>query len=182
MKIKKTLIAFTLLFLYTKSTYAFSYNILIPNNYEFTGKDYLGENIQAQSNQGYIFSLGVSNIGFGYESYETKLKSVSNEIKFSSNIYHISYGASGDKIIDKGLLKYLGLGFGFGNSLLECTYCSTYFHKAFTMQYIFLLNLPLNDFFSLKASYNMQTTKVRHKTRTARDDFSANIINFGIGF
>ena len=57
MKIKKTLIAFTLLFLYTKSTYAFSYNILIPNNYEFTGKDYLGENIQAHSNQGYIFSL-----------------------------------------------------------------------------------------------------------------------------
>ena len=159
-----------------------SYNLSTLYSYKFSGKDYSGKEFEADSPQGWMINIGVSLWGIGYESYETKLKNTSSEIKLKTNFYDVTYGASGEKKVKGGLWKYLGLGFGFGKSELICNYCESYLYKGLSMQYILLFNFPVTKKFSLKTSYNLKTTKIRHKMISATDDYSATIINIGVGF
>ena len=159
-----------------------NFNFSFPFSYEFTGKDYNGNEFEADENQGYIFNVGFTRWGFGYESYETKIKNTSEEVKLKTTLYDLTYGATGANEDRGWFWKYMGIGYGFGNDELDCSFCKTNFFKGFAMQYILLINIPITDSFDLKTSYHQKTSKIRHKYKSAADEYSATIINVGIGF
>ena len=163
-------------------TTSINFNFSFPFSYKFSGKDYNGNEFEVDENQGFIFNLGFTRWGFGYETYETKIKSTSEEVKLKTTLYDLTYGATGAKEDRGWFWKYIGLGYGFGNDELECNFCETNFYKGFAMQYILLINIPITDFFDLKTSYHQKTSKIRHKYKSEADDYSATIINVGIGF
>ena len=158
-----------------------NFNFSFPFSYEFTGKDYNGNEFEADENQGYFFNVGFTRWGFGYESYETKIKNTSEEVKLKTTIYDLPYGATGANEDRGWFWKYIGVGYGFGNDELDCSFCKTNFYKGFAMQYILLINIPITDSFDLKTSYHQKTSKIRHKNKSAADEYSATIINVGIG-
>ena len=159
-----------------------NFNFSFPLSYQFTGKDYNGNEFEADENLGFILNVGFTRWGFGYESYETKIKNTSEEVKLKTTLYDLTYGATGANEDRGWFWKYIGLGYGFGNDELECSFCETNFYKGFAMQYILLINIPITDFFALKTSYHQKTSKIRHKYKSEADDYSATIINVGIGF
>ena len=163
-------------------TTSINFNFSFPFSYQFSGKDFNGNEFEVDENQGFIFNLGFTRWGFGYETYETKIKSTSEEVKLKTTLYDLTYGATGAKEDRGWFWKYIGLGYGFGNDELECNFCETNFYKGFAMQYILLINIPITDFFDLKTSYHQKTSKIRHKYKSEADDYSATIINVGIGF
>jgi len=163
-------------------TTSINFNFSFPFSYKFSGKDYNGNEFEVDENQGFIFNVGFTRWGFGYESYETKIKNTSEEVKLKTTLYDLTYGATGAKEDRGWFWKYIGLGYGFGNDELECNFCETNFYKGFAMQYILLINIPITDFFDLKTSYHQKTSKIRHKYKSEADDYSATIINVGIGF
>ena len=159
-----------------------NFNFSFPFSYQFTGKDYNGNEFEADENLGYIFNVGFTRWGFGYESYETKIKNTSEEVKLKTTLYDLTYGATGANEDRGWFWKYIGVGYGFGNDELDCSFCETNFYKGFAMQYILLINIPITDSFDLKTSYHQKTSKIRHKYKSEADDYSATIINVGIGF
>ena len=60
-----------------------NFNFSFPFSYQFTGKDYNGNEFEADEKQGYIFNVGFTRWGFGYESYETKIKSTSEAVSYT---------------------------------------------------------------------------------------------------
>ena len=159
-----------------------NFNFYSPLSYQFTGKDYNGNKFEADDNQGYILNVGFTRWGFGYESYETKIKNTSEEVKLKTTLYDLTYGATGANEDRGWFWKYIGVGYGFGNDELDCSFCETNFYKGFAMQYILLINIPITDSFDLKTSYHQKTSKIRHKNKSVADDYSATIVNVGIGF
>ena len=159
-----------------------NFNFYFPFSYQFTGKDYNGNEFEADENQGYIFNVGFTRWGFGYESYKTKIKNTSEEVNLKTILYDLTYGATGAEEDRSWFWKYIGIGYGFGNDELDCSFCETNFYKGFAMQYILLVNIPITDSFDLKTSYHQKTSKIRHKNKSVADDYSATIINVGIGF
>ena len=159
-----------------------NFNFSFPFSYQFTGKDYNGNEFEADENLGFILNVGFTRWGFGYESYETKIKNTSEEVKLKTTLYDLTYGATGANEDRGWFWKYIGVGYGFGNDELDCSFCETNFYKGFAMQYILLINIPITDFFDLKTSYHQKTSKIRHKNKSVADDYSATIINVGIGF
>jgi hypothetical protein len=127
-----------------------NFNFYFPFSYQFTGKDYNGTEFEADENQGYILNVGFTRWGFGYESYETKIKNTSEEVKLKTTLYDLTYGATGAKEDRGWFWKYIGVGYGFGNDELDCSFCETNFYKGFAMQYILLINIPITDSFDLK--------------------------------
>ena len=166
----------------TRGATSINFNFYLPFSYQFTGKDYNGNEFEADDNQGYILNVGFTRWGFGYESYETKIKNTSEEVKLKTTFYDLTYGATGANEDRGWFWKYIGVGYGFGNDALECSFCETYFYKGFAMQYILFINIPITDSFDLKTSYHQKTSKIRHKNKSAADEYSATIINVGIGF
>ncbi len=166
----------------TSGATSINFNFYFPFSYQFTGKDYNGNEFEADDNQGYILNVGFTRWGFGYESYETKIKNTSEEVKLKTTLYDLTYGATGANEDRGWFWKYIGVGYGFGNDALECSFCETYFYKGFAMQYILFINIPITDTFDLKTSYHQKTSKIRHKYKSEADDYSATIINVGIGF
>ena len=166
----------------TSGATSINFNFYLPFSYQFTGKDYNGNEFEADDNQGYILNVGFTRWGFGYESYETKIKNTSEEVKLKTTFYDLTYGATGANEDRGWFWKYIGVGYGFGNDALECSFCETYFYKGFAMQYILFINIPITDTFDLKTSYHQKTSKIRHKYKSEADDYSATIINVGIGF
>ena len=163
-------------------TTSINFNFSLPFSYKFSGKDYNGNEFEVDENQGFIFNLGFTRWGFGYESYETKIKNTSEEVKLKTTLYDLTYGATGANEDRGWFWKYIGVGYGFGNDELDCSFCETNFYKGFAMQYILLINIPITDSFDLKTSYHQKTSKIRHKYKSAADDYSATFINVGIGF
>ena len=159
-----------------------NFNFSFPFSYELTGKDFNGNEFEADENLGFILNVGFKRWGFGYESYETKIKNTSEEIKLKTTLYDLTYGATGANEDRGWFWKYIGIGYGFGNDELDCSFCKTNFYKGFAMQYILLINIPITDSFDLKTSYHQKTSKIRHKYKSAADEYSATIINVGIGF
>jgi len=159
-----------------------NFNFYFPFSYQFTGKDYNDNEFEADENQGYILNVGFTRWGFGYESYETKIKNTSEEVKLKTTLYDLTYGATGANEDRGWFWKYVGVGYGIGNDELECSFCETYFYKGFAMQYILFVNIPITDYFDLKTSYHQKISKIRHKNKSEADDYSSNIINVGIGF
>ena len=159
-----------------------NFNFYFPLSYQFTGKDYNGTEFEADENQGYILNVGFTRWGFGYESYETKIKNSSEEVTLKTTLYDLTYGATGANEDRGWFWKYIGVGYGFGNDELDCSFCETYFYKGFVMQYILFVNIPITDTFDLKTSYHQKTSKIRHKYKSEADDYSATSINVGIGF
>ena len=159
-----------------------NFNFSFPFSYQFTGKDYNGNEFEADENLGFILNVGFTRWGFGYESYETKIKNTSEEVKLKTTLYDLTYGATGANEDRGWFWKYIGVGYGFGNDELDCSFCETNFYKGFAMQYILLINIPITDSFDLKTSYHQKTSKIRHKNKSVADDYSATIINVGIGF
>lgn len=159
-----------------------NFNFYLPFSYQFTGKDYNSIEFEADDNQGYILNVGFTRWGFGYESYETKIKNTSEEVKLKTTFYDLTYGATGANEDRGWFWKYIGVGYGFGEDVLECSFCETYFYEGFAMQYILIINIPITDSFDLKTSYHQKTSKIRHKYKSESDDYSATIINVGIGF
>ena len=159
-----------------------NFNFSFPFSYQFTGKDYNGNEFEADENLGFILNVGFTRWGFGYESYETKIKNTSEEVKLQTTLYDLTYGATGANEDRGWFWKYIGVGYGFGNDELDCSFCETNFYKGFAMQYILLINIPITDSFDLKTSYHQKTSKIRHKNKSVADDYSATIINVGIGF
>ena len=166
----------------TSRATSINFNFYLPFSYQFSGKDYNGNEFEADENQGYILNVGFTRWGFGYESYETKIKNTSEEVKLKTTLYDLTYGATGANEDRGWFWKYIGVGYGFGNDELECSFCETNFYKGFAMQYILLINIPITDSFDLKTSYHQKTSKIRHKNKSVADDYSATIINVGIGF
>ena len=159
-----------------------NFNFSFPFSYQFTGKDYNGNEFEADENLGFILNVGFTRWGFGYESYETKIQNTSEEVKLKTTLYDLTYGATGANEDRGWFWKYIGVGYGFGNDELDCSFCETNFYKGFAMQYILLINIPITDSFDLKTSYHQKTSKIRHKNKSVADDYSATIINVGIGF
>ena len=166
----------------TSGATSINFNFYFPFSYQFNGKDYNGNEFEADDNQGYILNVGFTRWGFGYESYETKIKNTSEEVKLKTTLYDLTYGATGANEDRGWFWKYIGVGYGFGDDELECSFCETYFYKGFAMQYILFFNIPITDTFDLKTSYHQKTSKIRHKYKSVADDYSATIINVGIGF
>ena len=166
----------------TSGATSINFNFYFPFSYQFTGKDYNGNEFETDDNQGYILNVGFTRWGFGYESYETKIKNTSEEVKLKTTLYDLTYGATGAEEDRSWFWKYIGIGYGFGNNELDCSFCETNFYKGFAMQYILLVNIPITDSFDLKTSYHQKTSKIRHKYKSAADEYSATIINVGIGF
>jgi hypothetical protein len=159
-----------------------NFNFSLPLSYQFTGKDYNGNEFETDENQGFIFNVGFTRWGFGYESYETKIKNTSEEVKLKTTLYDLTYGATGANEDRGWFWKYIGVGYGLGNDELDCSFCETNFYKGFAMQYILLINIPITYSFDLKTSFHRKTSKIRYKYKSAADDYSATIINVGIGF
>ena len=178
------LLILTIVFIFIGVTpaYSITYNILVPLNYKFSGKDYEGNNFEADKNNGFVLNVGFTSWGFGLESYETTLKNTSEEVKLKTTFYDVTYGGTGSEDEKVLIWKYLGLGFGLGKDELNCSFCGTNFHKGVAMQYIFLFNISITKSINLKASYNIKTSKIRHKYKSVSDDYSATIVNLGIGF
>ena len=166
----------------TSGVTSINFNFYLPFSYQFTGKDYNGNEFEVDDNQGYILNVGFTRWGFGYESYETKIKNTSEEVKLKTTIYDLTYGATGANEDRGWFWKYIGVGYGVGEDELECSFCETYFYEGFAMQYILFINIPITDTFDLKTSYQHKTSKIRHKHKSEADDYSATIINVGIGF
>ena len=186
MRFTSIVIKFFLIFLFVigiaiSKAYSINYNISIPMNYKFTGKDSTGSEFESDKTQGVMVHFGFTQWGIGLETYETKVKNTSEDVNLKTNLYNITYGATGDGK-SKGFWKYFGAGYGFGTDELVCSYCKTYFYKSFAMQYILLFDIPFSKSFSVKASLHQKTSKIRHKTKAERDDFSATVINIGLGF
>ena len=169
--------------------YSFTFNFSLAYSYKFSGKDYAGNKAEWDDTSdkipGGMINIGFTRWGFGYEIYETKLKSTSEEAKLKTVLYDVTYGATGADE-DTGefwkYVNYVGLGYGFGTDELICSYCGANYYKGFAMQYILLFNIPITKSFNLKTSYHLKTSKIRHKYNSEVDDYSANIINVGIGF
>ena len=166
----------------TSGATSINFNFYFPFSYQFTGKDYNDNEFEADENQGYILNVGFTRWGFGYESYETKIKNTSEEVKLKTTFYDLTYGATGANEDRGWFWKYIGVGYGFGDDELECSFCETYFHTGFAMHYILFINIPITDSFDLKTSYHQKTSKIRHKYKSEADNYSATIINVGIGF
>jgi len=166
----------------TSGVTSINFNFYLPFSYQFTGKDYNGNEFEVDDHQGYILNVGFTRWGFGYESYETKIKNTSEEVKLKTTIYDLTYGATGANEDRGWFWKYIGVGYGVGEDELECSFCETYFYKGFAMQYILLINIPITDTFDLKTSYHQKTSKIRYKKKSEADEYSATIINVGIGF
>ena len=177
------------IFISVSHAYSLTYNFSLAYSYKFSGEDYAGNKAEWDDKSdkipGWMINIGFTRWGFGYEIYETKLKSTSEEAKLKTILYDVTYGATGAGE-DKGefwkYLNYVGFGYGFGTDELICSYCGANYYKGFAMQYIFLFNIPITKSFNLKASYHLKTSKIRHKYKTEMDDYSATIINVGIGF
>lgn len=179
----RVLIAFTFfIFIGASQAYSLTYNLSLPYSYKFSGEDYAGNKFEVDKNQGGLFNVGFTHWGFGFEIYETKLKNTSEEVKLKTNLYDVTYGATGAEEEKGWFWKYVGLGYGFGTDELTCSFCETNFYKGFAMQYILLFNIPITKSFNLKTSYHLKTSKIRHKYKSEADDYSATIINVGIGF
>lgn len=179
----RVLIAFTFfIFIGASQAYSLTYNLSLPYSYKFSGEDYAGNKFEVDKNQGGLFNVGFTHWGFGFEIYETKLKNTSEEVKLKTNLYDVTYGATGAEDEKGWFWKYVGLGYGFGTDELTCSFCETNFYKGFAMQYILLFNIPITKSFNLKTSYHLKTSKIRHKYKSEADDYSATIINVGIGF
>jgi len=179
----RVLIAFTFfIFIGASQAYSLTYNLSLPYSYKFSGEDYAGNKFEVDKNQGGLFNVGFTRWGFGFEIYETKLKNTSEEVKLKTNLYDVTYGATGAEEEKGWFWKYVGLGYGFGTDELTCSFCETNFYKGFAMQYILLFNIPITKSFNLKTSYHLKTSKIRHKYKSEADDYSATIINVGIGF
>ena len=182
----RVLIAFTFfIFIGASQAYSLTYNLSLPYSYKFSGEDYAGNKFEVDKNQGGLFNVGFTHWGFGFEIYETKLKNTSDEVKLKTKLYDVTYGATGAEEEKRWFWKYVGLGYGFGTDELTCSFCETNFYKGFAMQYILLFNIPITKFtksFNLKTSYHLKTSKIRHKYKSEADDYSATIINVGIGF
>ena len=166
----------------TSGATSINFNFYFPFSYQFTGKDYNGNEFEADENLGFILNVGFTRWGLGYESYETKIKNTSEEVKLKTTLYDLTYGATGANEDRGWFWKYIGVGYGFGRDELDCSFCETNFYKGFAMQYILLINIPITDSFELKTSYHQKTSKIRHKNKSVADDYSASIINVGIGF
>ena len=69
-----------------------NFNFSFPFSYQFNGKDYNGSEFEADENQGYIFNVGFTRWGFGYESYKTKIKNTSEEVNLKTILYDLTYG------------------------------------------------------------------------------------------
>ena len=183
LKLMRLLIALTFfIFIGVSQAYSLTYNLSIPYSNKFSGEDYAGNKIEADKTQGWGLNVGFIRWGFGFESYETKLKNTSEEIKLKTTFYDLSYGATGSEEEKGWFWKYVGLGYGFGNDELTCSFCETNFYKGFAMQYILLFNYPITETLNLKTSYHLKTSKIRHKYKSEADDYSATIISVGIGF
>ena len=179
----RVLIALTFfIFIGASQAYSLTYNLSLPYSYKFSGEDYAGNKFEADKNQGGLFNVGFTRWGFGFEIYETKLKNTSEEVKLKTNLYDVTYGATGAEEEKGWFWKYVGLGYGFGTDELTCSFCETNFYKGFAMQYILLFNIPITKSFNVKTSYHLKTSKIRHKYKSEADDYSATIINVGIGF
>ena len=85
----------------------------------------------------------------GFENYETELKDTSVTLK--TTLYDVTYGATGAKEETGWFWKYIGIGYGFGTDVVECSFCETNFYDGFAMQYILLFNIPISQSFNLKA-------------------------------
>jgi hypothetical protein len=183
LELMRVLIALTFfIFIGASQAYSLTYNLSLPYSYKFSGEDYAGNKFEADKNQGGLFNVGFTRWGFGFEIYETKLKNTSEEVKLKTNLYDVTYGATGAEEEKGWFWKYVGLGYGFGTDELTCSFCETNFYKGFAMQYILLFNIPITKSFNLKTSYHLKTSKIRHKYKSEADDYSATIINVGIGF
>ena len=136
-----------------------NFNFSFPFSNQFTGKDYNGSEFEVDETQGYIFNVGFTRWGFGYESYETKIKNTSEEVELKTTLYDLTYGATGANEDRGWFWKYIGVGYGFGEDELECSFCETYFYSGFAMQYILFINIPITDSFDLKTSYHQKTSK-----------------------
>ena len=179
----RVLIAFTFfIFIGASQAYSLTYNLSLPYSYKFSGEDYAGNKFEADKNQGGLLNVGFTRWGFGFEIYETKLKNTSEEVKLKTNLYDVTYGATGAEEEKGWFWKYVGLGYGFGTDELTCSFCETNFYKGFAMQYILLFNYPITETLNLKTSYHLKTSKIRHKYKSEADDYSATIISVGIGF
>jgi len=129
----RVLIAFTFfIFIGASQAYSLTYNLSLPYSYKFSGEDYAGNKFEGW--------------GFGFEIYETKLKNTSEEVKLKTNLYDVTYGATGAEEEKGWFWKYVGLGYGFGTDELTCSFCETNFYKGFAMQYILLFNIPITKF------------------------------------
>ena len=187
LKLIRLLIALTFfIFIGVSQAYSLTYNLSLPFSYKFSGEDYVGNKAEWDSKSdkipGWMFNIGFNRWGFGYENYKTKLKSTSEEAILKTTLYDVTYGATGAKEEKGRFWKYVGLGYGFGTDELTCSYCETNYYKGFAMQYILLFNIPITKTFNLKTSYHLKTSKIRHKYKSEADDYSATIINVGIGF
>ena len=111
-----------------------NFNFSFPFSYQFTGKDYNGNEFEADENLGFILNVGFTRWGFGYVSYETKIKNTSEEVKLKTTLYDLTYGATGANEDRGWFWKYIGVGYGFGNDVLDCSFCETNFYKGFAMQ------------------------------------------------
>ena len=183
----RVLIAFTFfIFIGASQAYSLTYNLSLPFSYKFSGTDYIGNKAEWDSESdkipGWMFNIGFNRWGFGYENYKTKLKSTYEESILKTTLYDVTYGATGAKEEKGRFWKYVGLGYGFGTDELTCSYCESNYYKGFAMQYILLFNIPITKTFNLKTSYHLKTSKIRHKYKSEADDYSATIINVGIGF
>ena len=169
----------------SSQAYSLTYNLSLPYSYKFSGEDYAGNKPQSETKldkiHGWMFNIGFTRWGFGYENYKTKLKSTSEEAILKTTLYDVTYGATGAEEEKGWIWKYVGLGYGFGTDELICSYCETNYYKGFAMQYILLFNIPITKTFNLKTSYHLKTSKIRHKYKSEADDYSATIINVGIG-
>ena len=177
----RLLIALTFfIFIGVSQAYSLTYNLALPFSYKFSGTDYAGNKFEADKNTGWLLNVGFIRWGFGFENYETELKDTSVTLK--TTLYDVTYGATGAKEETGWFWRHVGLGYGFGTDVVECSYCETNFYDGFAMQYILLFNIPISQSFNLKASYNLKTSKIRNKYKSEADDYSATIISLGIGY
>ena len=129
LELLKVLIAIPFfIIIWSSQAYSLTYNLSLPYSYKFSGADYIGNKAEWDSESdkipGWMFNIGFTRWGFGYENYKTKLKSTSEEAILKTTLYDVTYGATGAKEETGRFWKYVmyvGLGYGFGTDELTCS-------------------------------------------------------------
>jgi hypothetical protein len=184
----RLLIALTFfIFIGVSQAYSLTYNLALPFSYKFSGTDYAGNKFEADKNTGWLLNVGFTRWGFGFENYETELKDTSVTLK--TTLYDVTYGATGAKEETGWFWKHVGLGYGFGTDVVECSFCESNFYGddgcAIVICLGFVLVPNLTGFqiitgFQIKGlcDWNVKKQNVLHGKPTIKICFAKATLNY----
>ena len=167
-----SIVATSLILFSTQAFALLNFSVGVPLSHTFNDSDVA----ESDGVSGTFIQIGVPILpGIGMDSYETKIKASSPEIKLATTIYNLYY------LLPIPIIN-LTLGAGVGSTELECSVCSSVYDKGAAVQGYASLGFPILPLFDLHLSYRSITTKIEVKSSGEELDLSGNVMGIGIMF